>query len=179
MFLLQRNKIHTITDKPKSNSELLSVIFNRKVFNLSSSMTEALISTPSTRKSKIREFVIHDDGLVLDCSFPVKPRLVSVGPNSAQDEGKILIAISETRNEDEEEIDARIRVEEKTADVMQAQDPRRQPVLVSLQAVDEFVDGGGLVHVQEVGRKVADEEGHDHRQEDRGQTSLLIHVELG
>ena len=138
-----------------------------------------LISPPSTRKSEIWELVVHDDGLVLDFIFPVEPRLVSVRPNSAQDEGENLIAIPETGNEHEEEVDARIRVEEKTADVMQAKDPGRQPVLVPLQAVDEFVDGGGLVNVEEVCRKVADEEGHDHRQEDGGQSSLLIHVEVG
>ena len=128
----------------------------------------------SARKTKLCQLVVHDDGLVVDLGFPIQPRLVPGRPDAAEDERHELVAIAEGGREDEQEIDARVRVEEEAADVVHAEDPRRKAVLVLLEAVDQLVDGGCLVDVEEVGRQVADEEGHDDGEEDGGKSTVLL-----
>ena len=80
--------------------------------------------------------MIHDDSLVLDLVGTVEPRFISARPNAAEHERQILIAVAECWSEDENQVETRIGVKEKTADVMQTKYPRRQAILVSLQAVD-------------------------------------------
>ena len=120
--------------------------------------------------------MVHDDGLVVDLGASVHPRLVPDRPDSTQHEREVLAPVAEARDEDEQEVDAGVGVEEETADVMEAEDPGRQAVLVLLEAVDQLVDGGCLVDVEEVGRQVADEESHDDGEEDGGKAAVLFNA---
>ena len=122
--------------------------------------------------------MVHDVSFILEFGLTVKSRLVPIGPDSAQHQRQVLIPVAVAWCKDEQHVDARIDVEEKTAYVMQAENPGRKSVLVPLQAVDEFVDGGGFVDVEKVCRNVADEEGHNDGQKNGGQSSLSIHVEI-
>ena len=127
-----------------------------------------LEATSSPRHSKICQLMIHDVRFVLDFSLTIEPGLVPVGPDSAHQQGHVLVPVTVTWHKNKEEIYAGIDVKKKTADVVQAKDPGRQAILVPLQAVDEFVDGGSFVDVEEVCWNVADEEGHDNAQENGG-----------
>ena len=120
--------------------------------------------------------MVHDDGLVVDLGASVHPRLVPDRPDSAKHEREVLAPVAEARDEDEQEVDAGVGVEEEAADVMEAEDPGRQAVLVLLEAVDQLVDGGCLVDVEEVGRQVADEESHDDGEEDGGKAAVLFNA---
>ncbi len=61
---------------------------------------------------------------------------------------------------------------------MEAKNPGWQAILLPAEAVDQVVDGCGLVNVEEVCRKVAYKEGHNDGQEDGSQSAFLVHVEV-